>query len=77
MDKSSIKNLTWSGMYLRRNVPNDLLQKLLIMVPLIETIPKVCITFMTTFLSDSYCDSEETHRLIPAQNFHFSTRVLI
>ena len=77
MDKSSIKNLTWSGMYLRRNFPNDLLQKLLIMVPLTETRPKVCVTFMTTFLSDSYYDLEETHKLVPAQNVQFSTRALI
>ena len=39
---------------------NDLLQKVLILVPLTATRPDVFVANMTTFLSDSYDALEET-----------------
>ena len=47
-------------MYLRSNLSNNLLQKVLTLVLLIETGPEVFVATMTTFISDSYDASEET-----------------
>ena len=55
-----VQNLTWSGVYLRSTLSNTLLQKVLTLVPLIETGPEVFVATMTTFLYDSYDAFEET-----------------
>ena len=54
-----IQNLTWLGVYLRSTLPNTLLQKVLILVPLTANVPEVFVATMTTFLSDSYDVLEE------------------
>ena len=59
-DQYVVQNLTWSGVYLRINLSNTLLQKLLTLVPLTSTGPEVFVATMTTFLSDSYDALEET-----------------
>ena len=47
-------------MYLRSTLSNTLLQKVLTLVPLTATGPGVFVATMTTFLSGSYDDWEET-----------------
>ena len=59
-DQYVVKNLTWSGVYLRSTLSNTLLQKVLILVPLTATGPEVFVAIMTTFISDSYGALEET-----------------
>ena len=59
VDKYVVQNLTWSGVYLRSNFSNTLLQKVLILVPLTSTRPEVFITIMSTFLYYSYDALEE------------------
>ena len=59
-DQYVVQNLTWSGVYLRSNLLNTLLQKVLTLVPLTATGPEVFVATMTKFLSDSYDDLEET-----------------
>ena len=49
-----VKNLTWSGVFLRSTLSNTLLQKVLTLVPLTATGPEVFVATMTKFLSDSY-----------------------
>ena len=55
-----VQNLTWSGVYLRINLLNNILQELFILLPLTATGPDVFVITMTAFLSDSYDDLEET-----------------
>ena len=57
-DQHFVQNLTRSGLYLRSNLSNTLLQKVLTLVPLTATVPEVFVATMTTFLSDSY-DKEQ------------------
>ena len=52
-DQYIVQNLTWSGVYMRRTLSNDLLHKVLTLVPLTETRPYVYIATMTTIISDS------------------------
>ena len=59
-DQYVVQNLTRSGVYLRINLSNTLLQKLLTLVPLTATGPEVYVAIMTTFISDSYDALEET-----------------
>ena len=59
-DQYVVRNLTWSGVYLRSTLSNTLLQKVLTLVPLTATVPKVYIAIMTKFFSDSYDAFEET-----------------
>ena len=59
-DQYVVQNLTWSGVYLRSTLSNNLLQKVLTLVPLTATGPEVFVITMTTFLSDSYDALEET-----------------
>ena len=59
-DQFVVQNLTWSGVYLRSTLSNTPLQKVLALVPLTETGPEVFVATMTTFISDSYGDLEET-----------------
>ena len=59
-DQYVVHNLSWSGLYLRSNLTNSLLQKVLTLVLLAATGPEVFVTTMTTFLSDSYDALEET-----------------
>ena len=53
-DQYIVQNLEWSGVYLRSTLSNDLLQKVLTLVPLTETGPEVYFATMTTIISDSY-----------------------
>ena len=53
-DQYAVQNLTWSGIYLRSTLSNNLLQKVLTLVPLTANGPEVFLATMTTFLSDSY-----------------------
>ena len=55
-----VQNLKWSGVYPRSTLSNDLLQKLLPLVPHTPTGPEVYVSTITTFLSDSYNILEET-----------------
>ena len=59
-DQYVVQNLTWSGVYLRSTLSNTLLQKVLTLVPLTATGPEVFFATMTTFLSNSYDELEET-----------------
>ena len=59
-DQYVVQNLTWSGVYLQSTLSNNLLQKVLTMVPLTATGPEVFVATMTKFLSDSYDTLEET-----------------
>ena len=59
-DQYVVKNLTWSGVYLRSNLSNTILQKVLPLMPLTATGPEVFVNTMTTFLSDYYDALEET-----------------
>ena len=59
-DQYVVQNLTWSGVYLRITLSNNLLQKVLTLVTLTATGPEVFVDTMTTFFSD-LCDAlEET-----------------
>ena len=59
-DQYVVQNLTWSGLYLRSNLSNNLLQKVLTLVPLTATGPEVFFAIGTTFISNSYDDLEDT-----------------
>ena len=54
-----VHNLTWSGVYLERNLQNALLQKLLSLVPLTETVTEVYVATMDIVISDSYDTQED------------------
>ena len=58
--KYVVQNLTWSVAYLRINLSNTFLQKVLTLVQLTATGPEVFVATTTTFLSDFYDDLEET-----------------
>ena len=49
-----VQNLTWSGVYLISTLSNNLLHKVLTLVPLTATGPEVFVATSTTFLSGSY-----------------------
>ena len=55
-DQCVVQNLTWLGVYLRSTLSNTILQKVLTLVPLIVTGPRVFVATMTKFLSDSFDD---------------------
>ena len=59
-DQYVVQNLTWSRVYLMSTFSNNLLQKVLTLVPLKESGPEVFVSTMTTFLSDSYDALEDT-----------------
>ena len=59
-DQYVFQNLKCSGVHLRSTLSNNLLQKVLALVPLTATGPEVFVTTMTTFLSDYYDALEET-----------------
>ena len=59
-DQYLVQNLTWSAVYLRSTLSNNLLYKVLILVPPTATGPEVFVTIMTKFLSNSYDALEET-----------------
>ena len=59
-DQYIVQNLTWSGVYLRSTLSNDLLQKVLTLVPLTATGPEVYVSTMTTIISDSYYSLVDT-----------------
>ena len=58
-DQYVIQNLRWSGIYLRSTLSNNVLQKLLMLVPLTATLPEVFVATMNIFISDSYDALEE------------------
>ena len=53
-DQYVVHNMTCSGVYLRSNFSNNLLQKVLTLVPLTATVTEVYVATMDTVLSDSY-----------------------
>ena len=53
-DQYIVQNLTWSGVYLRSTMSNDLLQRVMTLVPLTATGPEVYVATMTTIISYSY-----------------------
>ena len=57
-----VQNLTWSGVYLRSTLSNDLLQRILTLVPLTATGPEVYVATMTTIISDSNSTSKISRR---------------
>ena len=59
-DQYIVQNLTWSGVYLRDTLSNDLLQKVLTLVPLTATGPEVYVATMTTIISNSYYSLMDT-----------------
>ena len=59
-DQYIVQNLTWSGVYLRDNLSNDLLQKVLTLVPLIATGPEAYFATRTTIISNSYYSLVDT-----------------
>ena len=59
-DQYVVQNLTWSVVYLISTLSNILLQKVLTLVPLTATGPEVFVATMTTFISDSFDDLEDT-----------------
>ena len=59
-DQYTVQNLTWSGVYLRSTLSNDLLQRILTLVPLTATRPEVYVATMTTIIYDSYYSLVDT-----------------
>ena len=59
-DPYIVQNLTSSGVYLRSTLSNDLLQKVLSLVPLTVTGPEVYVATMTTIIPDSYYSLVDT-----------------
>ena len=59
-DKYIVQNLMWSRVYLGSAVSNYHLQKILAMVPLTTTIPKVYVATLTNFLYDFYYYLKDT-----------------
>ena len=59
-DQYIVQNLTWSGVYLRTILSNDLLQKVLTLVPLTATGPEVYVATMATIISDSFYSLVDT-----------------
>ena len=55
-DQYVVQNFTWSGVYLRSTLANNLLQKVLALVPLTATGHEVFVATMTTFIYH-YCDA--------------------
>ena len=60
VDQCVVQNLTCSGVYLRINLSNNLLQKVLALVPLTATVNGVFVATMTKFFSDYYYTLEDT-----------------
>ena len=65
-DQYIVQNLTWSGVYLGSILSNDLLQKVLTLVPLTATGPEVYVATMTIIISNSYYSLVDT--LNPTNN---------
>ena len=59
-DKYIVQNLTWSGVYLRSTLSNDLLQRVLTLVPLTATEPEVYVATMINIISNSYYSLVDT-----------------
>ena len=59
-DQYIVQNLTWSGVYLRSTLSNDLLQKVLTLLPPTATGPEVYVATMTNIISDSYYSLVDT-----------------
>ena len=70
LDQYVVQNLAWSGVYLRINFSNTLIQKVLTLFPLTATRPEVFISAMTTFLFDSYDALKETIDHVNSINLH-------
>ena len=59
-DQYIVQNLTWSGVYLSSTFSNDLLQKVLTLVPLTATGLEVFVATMNNITSDSYYSLVDT-----------------
>ena len=59
-DQYIFQNLMWSGVYLWSTLYNDLLQKVLTLVPLTANGPEVYVANMNTIISDSYYSLVDT-----------------
>ena len=59
-DQYVVQNLTWSGVYLRSTLSNNIIKKVPTLVPLTATGSEVFVSTMTTFFSDSYDAFKET-----------------
>ena len=59
-DKYIIQNLTWSEVYLRSTFSSAVLQKVLQLLPMTATGPKVYVATMNTVIYDSYASLVET-----------------
>ena len=59
-DKYMVQNLTWSGAYLQSTLSSNIIQKLLKLVPLTPTAPKVYVSTMNNVLSGYYASLVET-----------------
>ena len=53
-DQYVVQNLTWSGVYLSSTLSNTIIQRILTLVPLIETGPEISVATITKFLSNYY-----------------------
>ena len=60
VDQYIVQNMTWSGVYLRSTLSNDIIQKILTLVPLTATGPEVYVATMTTIISDYYYSLVDT-----------------
>ena len=54
MNQYILQNLMWSEVYLKSTFSNDLLKKVLALVPMTATGTEVYVSTMTTIISDSY-----------------------
>ena len=63
-DQYIVQNVTWSGVYLRSTLSNDLLQKVLTLVPMTATGTEVYVTTTTPIISDSYYSLVDTLNLM-------------
>ena len=59
-DQYIVQNLTWSEVYLMSTLSNDLLQRVMTLVPLTATRPEVYVATMTTIISNSYYSLVDT-----------------
>ena len=60
MDQYVVQNLTLSRAYLKSTLANNLLQKVLTLVPMIATRTEVYVNIMTTFISNYYNNLKDT-----------------
>ena len=59
-DKYVVQNIKWSGVYLSKTLSNDIIQKVLKLVPLTATAPEIYVATMNYALSKSYDNFKES-----------------